>query len=139
MKKLLLLLCVPLIFSCMDRNTDNLQREITFKMREGGYTGKGTHTWPFGYEYVGEWKDGKYHGTGTQSWSGITYRGEWKNGKKHGEGAEIIGTSVTVGFWKDGQLKSTTKDKDGVWIEDINQGGHSAMIQSVIESHQNNK
>ena len=42
MKKLLLiLLCLPLLFSCGEE-TDNLQREITQEMLDDGYTGKGT-------------------------------------------------------------------------------------------------
>ncbi len=49
MKKLLLiLLCVPLIFSCGDGDTNNLQREITQEMLDDGYTGKGTYTYPEG-------------------------------------------------------------------------------------------
>ena len=43
MKKLLLiLLCLPLLFSC----GDNLDKRITDKMMiEEGYTGQGTATW----------------------------------------------------------------------------------------------
>ncbi len=62
--------------------------------------GKGTLTLSDGRRYVGEWKNGKYHGQGTLSflngqkqgqgtytWSiGREYIGQWKEGKKHGQG-----------------------------------------------------
>ena len=35
-----------------------------------------------GDSYVGEWKDGKRHGTGTMNFSnGDVYFGEWKNAR----------------------------------------------------------
>jgi len=37
--------------------------------------------------YLGEYKDGKFHGQGTETWSnGRKYVGEWKNDKRHGQG-----------------------------------------------------
>ena len=37
--------------------------------------------------YVGDWKDGKYHGQGTAVWiNGTTYVGAWEDYKKHGQG-----------------------------------------------------
>ena len=91
MKKLLLLLCVPFLFSCGDGDTDNLQREITQEMIDDKYTGKGTYTWGEGEskgdKYVGEFKDGNMHVEGTYTWdNGNKYDGEWKNGKKNGKG-----------------------------------------------------
>ncbi len=49
-------------------------------------TEQGTLTPASGAKYVGEWKDGKYHGQGTGTWADreIKYSGEWKDGKKHG-------------------------------------------------------
>ena len=117
MKKLLLiLLCVPLMFSCGEsdnetentekNDTDNLQREITSEMRKNGYSGKGT--WNFnGDKYVGEYKDGKYHGQGTYtSANGNKYVGEFKDGKKSGQGTYISATNPGykyVGEYKDGK------------------------------------
>ena len=38
-------------------------------------------------KYVGEWKDGKFHGQGTYTFpNGRKYLGEFKNGKRHGQG-----------------------------------------------------
>ena len=43
-----------------------------------------------GDSYVGEWKDGKRHGTGTMNFSnGDVYFGEWKNARQHGQGFYI--------------------------------------------------
>jgi len=87
MKKLLLLLCVPLIFSC----GGNLDKEINTEMLNDGYTGKGTHTYGKGKcegeKYIGEYKDGKMHIQGTYTWtSGDKYVGEFKDDQKHGQG-----------------------------------------------------
>jgi hypothetical protein len=55
MKKLLLvLLALPLLFSC----GGSLDKEITNAMLDDGYTGKGTYT------FAGEFKDGMMHGQG---------------------------------------------------------------------------
>ena len=49
--------------------------------------GTGTMVWSNGDQYVGEWKDGKFHGVGTLTWSnGIKYAGDWKNGIEDGIG-----------------------------------------------------
>ena len=76
MKKLLLiLLCLPLLFSC----GDNLDKEITTEMRDDEYTGQGTFTFDSGSKYVGEWKDGKKYGQGTYTYvDGRTESGYWK-------------------------------------------------------------
>jgi hypothetical protein len=96
-KLLLLLLCVPLMFSCGD--TDNLDKEITEEMLDEGYTGKGTRTYAndsFGIymgSYVGEFKDGKRHGLGTYTYASSEdkYVGEWKDDKRHGQGTYTWG------------------------------------------------
>jgi hypothetical protein len=37
---------------------------------------------PYGEKYVGEFKDGEYHGQGTETFSdGRKYVGKWKDGK----------------------------------------------------------
>ena len=78
---------LPLLFSCGEGDTDNLQREITQEMLNNGYTGKGTFTYIGGGKYVGEWKDGICHGLGTSTFTnGRVYVGEFKNDKFHGQG-----------------------------------------------------
>ena len=45
-------------FSQEEKDTDNLQREITTEMRDDGYTGQGTYTSADGsIEHSGLWKD----------------------------------------------------------------------------------
>ena len=43
---------------------------------------KDTFTWPDGKEYVGEYKDGEYHGQGTYTFpDGAKDSGYWMNGE----------------------------------------------------------
>ena len=51
---------------------------------EGKRHGYGTYTDVNGWKYVGEWKNDKPHGQGTQTRPDYTvnYSGEWENGKK---------------------------------------------------------
>ena len=77
-----------------------------------------SYTWANGDKYVGEWRDGKYHGQGTFTWaSGAKYVGGFKDDKRHGQGT-FTGASGTkyVGGWKDGK-------RDGS-VEYIDFNGH---------------
>ena len=84
-KLLLLLLCVPLIFSCGKRNEENkneesLDKELTAQMLVDGYTGKGTSTLLNGTKYVGEFKDDRYNGKGILTHpNGKVEKGLFKN------------------------------------------------------------
>tara|TARA_B100001105_G_scaffold223578_1_gene192214 strand:- start:63 stop:659 length:597 start_codon:yes stop_codon:yes gene_type:complete len=70
-------------------------------------------TWANGQKYVGEWKDGKYHGQGTYTWpDGKKYVGEWKDGKYHGPGT-IDGRVIDAGIWKDNKLVSELSECEG--------------------------
>ena len=43
--------------------------------------------WKDGSSYVGEWKNGKWHGQGEYPCSdGLFYVGYWKDGKRHRQG-----------------------------------------------------
>ncbi|MBL10100.1 MAG: hypothetical protein CL402_06230 [Acidiferrobacteraceae bacterium] len=75
--------------------------------------GPGTETYPDGSEYVGEFKDGLFHGQGTMSYANATlssgikgskYVGEFKDGLFHGHGTLVLtdGTQYT-GDWKEGK------------------------------------
>ena len=100
MKKLLLiLLCLPLIYSCGDKENDNvikpiskdkknpLDKLVTYEMRSEQYTGKGTWFADERQAYRGEFKNGLFEGEGTAIYdNGSKYEGEWKEGKKHGYG-----------------------------------------------------
>ena len=51
--------------------------------------------WANGITYEGRWRDGKYDGDGTKSYSrGGGYAGQWKAGARHG-----WGTSLYDGKW----------------------------------------
>jgi len=50
--------------------------------RMANTTDKAPLPMPMGTKYVGEWKNGKKHGQGTETWSsGWKYVGEWREGK----------------------------------------------------------
>jgi len=68
---------------------------------------QGTLTWANGNKYVGEYKDGRFHGQGTFTWSaGGKYVGEFKDGKKHGQGTFTWSNGKKyVGEYKDGMLE----------------------------------
>ena len=57
-------------------------------------------------KYVGEWKDGKKHGQGTNTFAdGYKYVGEFKDGIRHGQGTfTATDGRVMKGIWKDGEL-----------------------------------
>ena len=58
--------------------------------KDGKMHGQGTQSWADGAKYVGEYKDGKVHGQGTITWvDGGNYVGEWKDDNRHGQGTEI--------------------------------------------------
>ena len=69
--------------------------------------------------YVGQWKDGTYHGHGTLTYAGGSrYTGEWKNGFRYEQGEQTYDSgSKFVGGWKDGRpWEGTVPDKDGAQI-----------------------
>ena len=60
------------------------------------------------HNYVGEYKDGQYHGYGSISFpNGEMYEGDWKFGKRNGQGTNI---------WKDGNKYI------GGWLNDLRHG-----------------
>ena len=60
----------------------------------------------FNSTYVGEWKDNKPHGQGTESRAnGDKYVGEWKDDLQHGQGTFIFANgTVDKGIWENGEL-----------------------------------
>ena len=70
---------------------------------------KHIHSWSddhSGEQYVGEHKDGKFHGQGTYTWpDGRKYVGENKDGKFHGQGTMTSPDGgQNVGLWRKGKL-----------------------------------
>ena len=66
----------------------------------------GTYIWPDGEKYVGEFKDGKRHGRGTNTFAdGEKYVGEYKDGKRQGQGTYTYASGAKyVGEYKDGKM-----------------------------------
>jgi len=65
------------------------------------------------HQYLGEWKDNKWHGKGTlEKADGSRYVGEWKAGKRDG-----VGT-----LWHRHADGSLRKVYSGLWVDDMQQG-----------------
>ena len=94
MKKILFVLCLGLVSigyaQCISGDCEN---------------GTGTFKDGNGFIYLGEWKDGKFHGQGTITSASIKYVGEWKDGKMNGKGTFTIidDGAEYVGEFKDGR------------------------------------
>ncbi len=87
-------------------NTSADEGKYVGEYRDGNYHGQGTKTLADGDIYVGEWKDGKKHGQGTYIWAdGAKYVGEWKNELRHGKGTFTHPDGrVEKGTWRNGEL-----------------------------------
>ena len=59
-----------------------------------------------GIKYVGEWKDGKWHGQGTLTYAdGAKYVGGFKDRQPHGQGTFTFSDgTVQRGMWRNGEL-----------------------------------
>ena len=56
-------------------------------------------------EYDGSWKNGLFDGYGVLTYSGYNYQGEWKEGKKHGKGKlKMPSGCIFDGDWIEGLL-----------------------------------
>ena len=69
--------------------------------------------------YVGQLKDGKFHGHGTMTYvDGSMYVGEWEDQSRHGQGEQTYESgNKFAGEWKDKYpWKGTVIDEDGVPI-----------------------
>ena len=64
-----------------------------------------------GVKYVGEWRDGHWHGQGTIKFAGgMKYVGGWRNDKRHGQGTltHADGSKI-VGTWRNDKLVKRTR------------------------------
>ena len=86
------------------------------------YNGQGTYTFANGDRYMGNHKDGKAHGQGTFNYvSGAKYVGLHKNHKYHGEGEYTWADGrKDVGEFKDGKLNgfAIRYDKFGIILKE---------------------
>jgi len=75
-----------------------------------------SYHWENGTKYMGEWKDGKKHGQGTETYpDGRKYEGEFKDGKQNGQGTYIYHDGRKYeGEWKNGrEWNGTGYNKNG--------------------------
>ena len=62
------------------------------EFKDGLFHGQGTYTWASGEKYVGDFKDDNKHGQGTYTYAdGDKYVGEYKSDKMHGQGTYTYG------------------------------------------------
>lgn len=78
--------------------------------KNGRNHGQGTETWANGDKYVGQYSNGNRTGQGTYTWgpgtkwAGGKYVGQWKNGKQHGQGSYTWADGGKyLGQWKIGK------------------------------------
>ena len=61
------------------------------EFKDGRQHGKGTFTLPGGYEYTGDWVEGKIQGQGVVKYpNGSVYEGEFMDGAPHGKGKIVV-------------------------------------------------
>ena len=65
----------------------------------------GRYAWPNGDVYLGEWRDDKRHGRGSDTFaSGHRYSGEFQDGQRHGQGTYTFPNGESyVGEWREGK------------------------------------
>lgn len=89
--------------NCVGELTYPSGRKYVGEFRDGKYHGQGTYTSPDGQKYVGEFRDDKYNGQGTfTDAGGNKYVGEFRDGRRHGQGTLWWpdGTIHQSGTWK---------------------------------------
>tara|TARA_B100001173_G_scaffold302117_1_gene303437 strand:+ start:1029 stop:1622 length:594 start_codon:yes stop_codon:yes gene_type:complete len=84
--------------------------------------GQGTESLATGEKYVGKWQDGERHGQGTCTWAdGTKYEGKWKNHLRHGVGHMFFSNgSEYIGDFKNGKFEGEgTFIKEGIRTKGI--------------------
>ncbi|MEE2954413.1 MAG: caspase family protein [Bacteroidota bacterium] len=120
MKKLLLiLLCFPMIGFGQKRKKATQNNGTPGICRGNCENGFGSYSYTkkeAGKErgtYVGEWKNGEFHGVGSYVWwDGSSYVGMWNNGKR--TYGMLSSTSYTQTF----NMYISTKPKIQIWLDD---------------------
>jgi DNA polymerase-3 subunit epsilon len=81
------------------------KEEYIGELKDGKYHGNGTLSLSNGSLYVGQFMNGKYHGKGTLSLpNGDLYVGEFQNGEYHGNGTLKLEYDKYVGEFQNGEF-----------------------------------
>ena len=98
-------------------------RKYVGEFKDGKFHGQGTWTDSEEWEYAGEWKDHQPHGRGTKKSESLEYVGEWRKGLKNGHGTEIYThpddpdlSSTYVGEFKDDEYHGQGTH---IWLDGI--------------------
>ena len=119
-KPLSILFILIYISSCGERKWECVSGDC-----ENGY---GTAILGEYNEYIGEWKDGLFHGEGILYGSMIKYVGEFKDGMRSGNGISTLAKRGTFTYkYRDnesGKIKDTTMmfKYEGEWRNDFKNG-----------------
>ena len=101
--------------NCFGTETFTNGSKYVGEYKDGKYHGNGTFTFVGGSSYVGEFKDNKKHGNGTFAYSnGSSYVGEFKNGKYNGKGTTTLADgTIFIGEFKDNEMNG----QGTLWVE----------------------
>ena len=93
--------------NCFGIGTTASGNKYVGEFRDGKYHGQGAFTFVSGNKYVGEFRDDKQHGQGTYTFaSGSKYLGEFRDGLPNGQGTYTSADGrVKEGIWENGELK----------------------------------
>lgn len=74
--------------------------------KDGVFHGKGIYTSSDGSRYEGQYLEGTKEGTGTYTYSnGLKYIGSWSNGSREGFGTLFKGKKIVYqGYWSDDRM-----------------------------------
>ena len=110
-KLLLLLLCVPLIFSCGKKNVEESYTNEGVCVAGDCKNGIGTFIYNDGDRYEGEWNNGERNGQGTLFFpKGEKYVGEFKDDLAHGIGTLTYKEKTIIG-----RIFGRFQTKEGLW------------------------
>ena len=90
--------------------------EYVGEFKNGNWHGQGTVSFPEGAKYIGEFDDGVFSGIGTITYSnGNEYAGDWNNGKPNGVGTFTFRRAPYSGDKYSGSFKDGNQNGQGTY------------------------